>query len=287
MPESVFNEFVHGGHLVALSVSSSTFTTIILLGLPPKVELIAAAYLFAYATYALNRNLESTHDLASNENRARHLQSHRRERILTIWISYAAAILLTSLRTPLFVLALTLLLVLSYAYSVGLKNFGLVSGKSRLKEKFLVKNVVISFGWGALPFLLTVYYGVTFSLVALGVFLFLFSRVFIISVFCDVKDIAADASLGIKTIPILLGRRRSWNLLLVLNTISGIYIVLAASWGLLPPTAHFLNASTGYGYYFILKSKSPAADMCYLSDVVADSEDLMYPPLLLMGTRIL
>jgi hypothetical protein len=58
MSNKILREIVYGGHLLALSASSITFTSIFLLNLKMNFELIAAAYLFTYATYALNRRVE-------------------------------------------------------------------------------------------------------------------------------------------------------------------------------------------------------------------------------------
>jgi len=283
----LFNELVYGGHMPALDTSALTFTTTLLLGFTPRADLLLAAYLFTFGSYTLNRKREFQQDIISSPERALYALNRSRYADMIILICYMGSLLIAFLRSLMFFSALLIPLLLSYLYNIGSERFIPVLGVSRLKEKFLIKNTVVSMGWGLIAFLTLIYYAGSFTATVLAVFAFISIRVFINTVFCDIRDVEGDSAAKIQTIPIIIGVHRTKLLLILLNTLSGVFVFLSTVAGILPPLAHFLNLVTIYGYYYILRSFSPYADMKYLSDFVAESEELISIPLIIIGKVVL
>lgn len=271
----------------ALDTSALTFTTALFLGFAPTADLLLAAYLFTYGSYTLNRKRESEQDILSSPERTRYILRRAKYVNGVIVLCYLGSLLIAIQRSLIFFIALLAPLMLSYLYNIGSKRFIPVMGASRLKEKFLVKNTVVSAGWGLVAFLTLIYYEGNITATVLTVYAFIFLRVFINTVFCDIRDVESDASAGIRTIPILIGVDRTKLLLLVLNTVSGLFVLIATVAGLLPPMAHFVNLVTLYGYYYILRSFRSGANMTYLSDFVAEGEELISVPLAILGRMML
>ena len=103
-----------------------------------------------------------------------------------------------------FFLALLVPLALSLLYSVGSKRLIGLIGTRNLKQKVLLKNVSISFGWSLIPILVGFYFGAfDVPLLLLGPFIFL--RLMTNTIIFDIRDTEGDRENGVKTLP------RSWE----------------------------------------------------------------------------
>lgn len=273
--------------MLGLGTSALAFTAALLLGYTPAPGLLLTAYLFTYASYTLNRKKEWQQDLISFPERTQYILRRAHYINIIITACYVTAFVIAFLTSLIFFAALLIPLILSYLYNVGSKRFVPIIGVSRIKEKLLVKNIVVSAGWGLAAFLTLIYYSGPFSATVLAVFAFITFRLFVNTVFCDIRDVKGDADTGIKTLPIVLGVRRTRFLLIIINTLSGLFVLLSVSAGLLPPMAHLVNLVTLYAYYYILRSFSPKANMAYLTDFVADGEMLVTVPLAILGRMML
>jgi hypothetical protein len=147
----LLKELVYGGHLLALGTASIAASVAILVGRAPSILLLTMAYLFSYGAYMLNRGTEVTQDGVSNPARTDFLQGRSRYLTAISGASFGAGYLIAATINFVFLAALVVPLVLAFAYTVGSKKLVSVMGAKRLKEKLLVKNVVISFGWSLIP----------------------------------------------------------------------------------------------------------------------------------------
>lgn len=286
LSHKIFHEIVYGGHMPALDTSAMVFTTTLILGFIPTIDLIVAAYLFTFGSYTLNRVRESDDDALSNPERTKFIIGRTKYVNHIIVLCYLGSLSIAIIRSPIFFSALMVPLLLSYLYNIGSKKFVPIMGTSRLKEQFLVKNIVVSAGWGLVVFLTVIYYNGNLNTTVFSVFIFIFLRVFVNTVFCDIRDVQSDSSIGIRTIPIVFGVKKTKYFLLAVNTLSGIFVFLAVIGGILPPMAHFVNLLTIFGYYYLIRSLRPNADMTYLCDFVAEGEELVSVPLAILGKVI-
>jgi 4-hydroxybenzoate polyprenyltransferase len=285
--QKIISELIHGGHMPALDTCSITFTTALILGFVPTYDLLIAAYLFTYASYTLNRKREIKQDRLSSPQRTFHIQGRAKYLNWIIIISYFISLSIAINRSMLFFGLLLAPLIFSYLYNIGSKRFVPLIGVSRLKEKFLIKNIFVSAGWGLVAFLTLVYFDGVITSTVFAIYTLIFLRVFINTVFSDIKDIKSDSSEGIITLPILFGSYKTRTFLLILNTISGLFVVFSVSFGILPPMMHFVNLITIYGYYYLLRSYRRNADMNYLSEFVAEGEEIVSVPLAVLGKVVL
>ena len=74
---------------------------------------------------------------------------------------------------------------------------------------------------------------------------------------------------------------------MMLNTVSGVIVLSMVLLGLLSLTAIFIGLVTLYGFYYIRKSEASNANLHYLADFVAELEEPLEVPLIILGTLLL
>src|SRR5271165_5077949 len=217
-----FREIVYGGHLLALGTASIAASSAIILGRTPSVILLIMAYLFSYGAYMLNRGSEVKQDSVSDPARTDYLQGRSRYLTLISGLCFGIGYVLAATVNLVFLGALLIPLVLAVGYTIGSKKLVSLIGAKRLKDKLLVKNLVISFGWSLIPALVGLYYkSVPITLLAFAPFIFF--RLMSNTVFFDLRDVRADSEFGVRTIPVVYGSTRSYTLMTIFDVLSVAY----------------------------------------------------------------
>jgi 4-hydroxybenzoate polyprenyltransferase len=95
----------------------------------------------------------------------------------------------------------------------------LIPGMPRLKDIPVVKNLVVAISWALVTTLLPAMQAprITGTIVAFVLY-FMLAKVFINAALYDVRDVKGDREMGVKTMPVLLGSRRTTIILLALNS---------------------------------------------------------------------
>lgn len=275
-------EVVYGGHFLALGTSSIAASSAILLGKTPTFDLLLMAYLFSYGAYMLNRGSEVTQDKISNPGRTDYLLSRSRYLPMIAGISFGIGYLIAFFVNLTFFIALLIPLILALAYSVGSKMLTNVIGVKRLKEKLLVKNIAISFGWSLIPLLVGLYYQ-SLPLILLSLGPFIFFRLMSNTIFFDLRDTKADEAYGVRTIPVAYGRLRTYSIMNFFDLFSAVYIIALVAISLFPLYTLVMIILPIYSVVYRAFSKHSGANMDYLCDIAADGEYLLWGPLLFIG----
>ncbi len=104
--------------------------------------------------------------------------------------------------------------VIGTAYSLSLN----MNGKQlRLKNVFIVKNLLIGLVWGSLV-LIGAGDGLNENVIVL--FAFVSFQVVIGSVVRDLPDVKKDAELGVKSLPVVVGEKNSIHIMMLINALS-------------------------------------------------------------------
>ncbi len=278
-------EFVHGGHLLALGTASIAALSALLMSFTPTLALLVMAYLFSYGAYTINRSADIDQDMLSHPERTRHLQNRKKYLPYVAGSCFAIGYFLAILTNIPFFFALLAPLALAVVYSVGSKKLVRIMGVKRLKEKLLVKNVVISFGWSLIPVLVGFYYE-QFSLMILVLAPFVFLRLMEATIFFDARDTEGDKANGIRTIPTVYGFMRSFTIMDGVDLISGIYLLALVDLGVLPFYASVMLVLPIYSVIYRILALRHPSKMSFLCDVVCDGEYLLWGVVLVLG-RIL
>jgi 4-hydroxybenzoate polyprenyltransferase len=281
----VAKELVYGGHLGALGASSFAASCSILMGRTPTLALLFMAYLFTYGAYMINRGSEVSEDRISNPLRTGYLV--KRSRYLTP-ISIACFVVgysIAAFSGYIFFFALLVPLALALIYSVETKKLQRFIGARRLKDKLLVKNIVISLSWSLIPIFVGLYFK-SFPLVLLAFAPFIFLRIMPNTIFFDLRDVKSDAQYGVRTYPVVFGSSMTYRLMDALDILSASYLIVLAGLSLFPLYSIILIVLPAYSVVYRWFSRRPHPDWEFLSTVVADGEDILWGPLTLLGSLL-
>ena len=145
----------------------------------------------------------------------------------------------------------------------------------RIKNVKVLKNIMIAGAVTVGAALLPLAVHVSIPFVVLLVAYWFFLKVFIDSVVLDVRDIEGDQKAGVRTIPVSLGRNKTRNLLLLLNSTLIVWLAFSLYHGLFYPYLFALIFSVLYGYWFILRFTRTSATTTGLFDLFVAGEWLI------------
>ncbi|RXE55270.1 hypothetical protein ABH15_10830 [Methanoculleus taiwanensis] len=219
-----------------------------LLGYAVPLNQVAAAFLVTYAAYAFDRGVDNKED----EERGKLFKK------VLLW----SAILCTIASLILFPNpALLIPFLIAYLYAKGIRGF-------RLKGGAGVKNAVVAFTWSLLMVILL---GI-FSIPAMLLYMFFFSKSFVNTVIYDVRDIENDARAGIQTIPTRLKKPQLITLLVTVTVMAHGAVLYAYSCGLLANVDVILISSL-HSIFYILRYCN---DCEMLRNTLVDGEWILY-----------
>ena len=121
----------------------------------------------------------------------------------------------------------------------------------RLKEVVGVKSLVVAVSWALTGCLLPDSLSTAKLQAGVIVFTYIFIRVFVGTILCDVLDKKGDLASGVQTIPTRLGRNKTKNLLIFLNSIGAILSVYCVLTGIFIRFVPALIFGVSYGYLAI------------------------------------
>ena len=274
-----WREFIYGGHLTALGAPSIAFTSAILLDIPITWDFLLIVYLITYTVYLYNRFKEFNEDFLTNPNRTQHIGGYIKYTPLIIFC-FTLVIIGMLLRFGNFLSLIfgLLLLFLGVLYSIYLKKV--------TKKIVGFKNFYVTFIWSLLVIFVGLYYNAPLNLSLFLFFSFVFLRGIINTVFFDIKDIETDKKNGLKTIPVLVGRKKTLIYLYIINIISFMPIILGVYKDIFLPFSLSLIVLYFYSCYYLQRAKSEKAEIQNLPYILVDGEYLFWP-LILLSTKII
>ncbi len=277
--ENILNYIVRSGSILAASSGAIVLANTIVFGAQIDFMIILLAFMLTFSSYHINRIAELEQDGISHPQRTTFIRKHR---LLDFLAILAAAISLyiaftRNINTFIFAI-LPPVVVMLYSFKILRVR--------RLKDILIIKNVIVAASWALGMFLTASYFELPFTPAVYAMAIFFFLRFFVNTIVFDIRDIVGDTMNRVKTIPIHFGELTTRNYLLIVNTISGLFLLVAISLGYLPFFAHLLNLITIYGYVYIFLSTDKKTDKHFLCDVIVDGEFLLWPILLIIGKML-
>lgn len=271
--------------MLAVGTASMAAASAIALGVAATPLLLVMAYLFSYGAYMMNRSAEIDVDSVSHPERTAHLSTRRKYLPVISGSCFLVGYVIAITVNTIFFVALLVPLALSFMYSVGSKRLVGVVGVSKLKEKLLVKNLVISLGWSLIPLLVGLYY-LRFETVLALMAGFIFLRFMVSTLIFDVRDVAGDKEQGIRTVPAVYGTDKTYRLMAGLDVATLAYIAAVVYLGLLPPAVWILAILPIYSLGYSALARRPKANLGFICDVLVDGEYLFWGPLMYIGAAV-
>jgi 4-hydroxybenzoate polyprenyltransferase len=196
-----------------------------------------------FGVYSFDKLTGCDEDGVNTPERARFFSGRRNLAKLSSVGAYSLAIILTILSKP-----LAILIMLSPVMANAIYASRLHPGVPRLKDIPIVKNIIVAFIWAAggaiLPALSMSHEQ---NIIVVMVFYFMAAKMFINTVLYDIRDLKGDRENGVKTMPIILGERKTLGVLLCINSTLLLWLTFANV--NIQPLAALMVL---YGYFYIL-----------------------------------
>jgi len=239
----------------------NTYIGYLLLGISPNIAVCSAAFLVSFSVYTLDKITDLDKDVVSMPSRAQFLQRKKGLAIILSSLAYLLSSIILFVGEPISSLLLLVPIAANVVY--GKK---LIPGVPRLKDIPVMKNAIVASSWALVTVIIPITYQSKLQsspsfMVIFVVLYFMFIKMFINTILYDIRDELGDRINNVRTIPVLIGSKKTGKLLLALN--STLFLVL--------PWLRDLNrllvlALVAYGYAYILYFSQPrdplALDLC-------------------------
>lgn len=228
---------------VAFGAFCVAYAAALLSGRTPDLIYPCLAFFYIHAMHVMNRFLDKGASTYNDPAMADFYREHRMFLILSSLGSIIGVLGLSFYMGTVTLLAMAALSILGILYSMPIVPQGLqsLSGFSKIKDIPGSKTLSVALAWGAvtaLPPLLD-HTGVSFRGAAIS-FLFVFSVAYVRCALFDIFQAQGDLIVGVETLPIVLGEKRTITLLKWVLSFSALILFLAALLGLVGPIAYLM-----------------------------------------------
>ncbi|WP_435073441.1 UbiA family prenyltransferase [Halorubrum sp. HHNYT27] len=253
--------FLSGAPFIALVAAVETLIATVLLGVASTVAPLVVA-LVTFAVYTVDHVSDADADAASTPQRALLARRYGDQLMIAAALGYGIAVALAIAGGPL-ALAITLLpgafwvvyasdwlpdlgQAVSTALSAAIPRGRIGAGVGakatdgghrripRLKDVLVLNSLVVATGWAAaLTFLPVAFAGATVEPVLFVVFTYFLLRSFVDAELPNVRDVDADAAVGVETLPVVFGVDRTRLVLYGVDLLVAVLVAGAAVAGLL------------------------------------------------------
>lgn len=264
-------QIAHANLVLALSTAAAVYVVGLVLGLPPSPMPAIILFLVTFAVYNFNRHTDRSEDKINHPKRVEFIKKYGRGLVIISVFAYLLAIILSLYggSGAQLIVMLPLVALLLYSLRWFPKNG---DAAKRLKEIFIIKNLVVSGAWaGTVVFLPVLYFEVSITVLSIFVFLFFFFRFFINTIVFDLRDILGDKKTGISSMPVVLGYMRTWNVLQAINLMLGVLFVAGIMFDVLPKSTFPFVVSMIYTFAYLSYLKLQK-NIHFICDVVVDGE---------------
>lgn len=250
---------------IAVIGASEAYFPFLLYQISVEYSLLLANFLLTFTIYNLNKLTDIKEDSINLPERAGFINKNKKVITYATIASYVAALSLAFLQNSFAVLIILFPLCMGIVYSIKILSF-------RLKDILGVKNAIIALAWAGTCSFLPIAVSFRAPIQILLVFYFLFVRCVVNTATFDVRDIEGDRMSGVRTIPVVLGRKKTKNLLLLLNSTLIPWLAFSYFAGFFHQYLFVLIFAIGYGYWYILHFCKDELKIGKSLDLLVDGE---------------
>lgn len=264
--------------LISFLISTSIFVAIngilevyfsfLLFGIISNLKILLSFFLMTFFIYGLNKLTDINEDAINTPERAKLIKKIEPIFKFSLVSSFILALLLSSLANFLALPILLFPLVSGTLYSV--KFF---PNLPRLKDILGVKNIIIALAWAICSTLLpAIFLPEKRYITIIAVFYLFFLKGFINAVLFDIRDIEGDRISGVRTIPVVFGRQKTKNLLLILSSTFIPWLAVSYLAGYFHQYLFVFIFAIAYGYWYILHFCKEGLKIGKSLDLLVDGE---------------
>ena len=232
------------------------------------LNIVLAIFLITYSIYGLNKLTDIKEDAINAPKRAELIKKIEPVFKFSLVFSFILSLLL-----GFSVNVLTLPILLFPLFSGTLYSIKFSKNLPRLKDILGVKNITIALTWAACMALLPAFCLPEKEIIPIIIiFYFFFFKSLINAVLFDVRDIEGDKMSGVRTIPVVFGREKTKNLLLILNSTLIPWLAFSYFAGLFHQYLFVSIFTIAYGYWYILHFCKDGLKIGKSLDLLVDGE---------------
>ena len=209
---------------MALNSALVVFLGFVLYRNEVSLAILFSAFLATFSVYALNKVTDKAEDAI---NRPDSDPKNSKYFLISSLVALFLSLGIGLLEGPWVALVLVTPLFIGLLYNVRFSN-----KVPRLKEVIGVKSILVAFSWAFTGSLLPAFVSPVSHELVLLFFIYIFFSLFVNTVLFDVFDLRGDQRSGIKTIPFVLGLKRTKIFLVLMNSCLVVWLVYSASRGL-------------------------------------------------------
>jgi (E)-4-hydroxy-3-methyl-but-2-enyl pyrophosphate reductase len=246
--------FIKSNLYVATGAGSLSYTSSLLQQVEPQFTYFFVAFFYVYAMHLLNHFT----DKASKLNDPVQTIFYGRHRRFLLVTGVLSAFMALGLGAYLGLLPFIFVLVMSgiglmYSFKIIPERLARATGISRLKEIPGSKTMFTAVAWGVLAALIPVVCSDQGTSGATAIaFFFVAGMIFIRSGLFDLLAIEGDRVVGKETLPIILGKERTFKLL-YFSSLAFIGMLVGAAWGgVIPSLGYALSLSGVYMLAYLI-----------------------------------
>jgi len=252
----------------ALTLVALLYVCFVLEGTSISYFLLAAAFFLGVSVYSLNKVTDFKEDSINSPDIFRFAKKYRNYILLLSVESINIAVVFAFFSDP-----YAILLILGIFYAGAFYSLGV--SKLRVKKALVAKNFMVAGTITIAAVLLPVFAHVSSLFIIVLVAYFVFLKAFVNTVLLDVRDMEGDRKAGARTIPLYLGRQKTRNLLLLLNSTLIVWIGVSFFEGLFYPYHIVLVISLIYAYWYILRFTRANGNANKYEDLLVDGETIL------------
>ena len=261
---------VHSSAYLAVIAMAQVAIVMVLLSIRPNLAPIVVG-LVTFAVYSFDRLADADTDAVSNPDQAAFVRANGNVLYVLASTAYGIAVALSVLGGPV-ALAITItpgafwvLYASDWVPDVGV-HF------RRLKELLVVNSVVVALAWAlTLTFLPLAFTGRAFTPAAAVIFVYFLLGTFVNAEIPNVRDMAGDRAIGVSTMPIVFGVRRTRQSLYAIDLVTIVLLAYAVAVG---HVSSILAAAllVGLGYSLVVTGLLGRTEDVRLLTIAAESE---------------
>lgn len=276
--EFVRKLFIYGGYLPALWGPSLNLTVCFILNLSLDFRILAISFLLPLIVYSHDYHEDVEKDAKTNPERANFLDPKRSKQLTLIYLTLMVGLLIWVFNFAIIVFVIAL-------FVMGILYTGVLKGVTEKITAF--KNFYIALIWGSWgTFLIALYQKSAFNPSFIFLFLFIYAKVIVNTVFFDLKDTKSDKEAGLKTMPAVLGIKNTVNFLKGLNILTSGILIIGVFLKILPPIALFLTLFYVYTANYLKVGYVNSGELSNKS-FIADIEAILYPGMIILMKFVL
>lgn len=232
------------------------------------LNIVLATFFVTFSIYGLNKLTDLKEDTINAPERAKLIKKIEPVFKFSLIFSFILSLLLAFS-----VNVLTLPILLFPLFSGTLYSVKFSKNLPRLKDILGVKSITIALTWAVgSTFLPAICLPEKEIIPIIIIFYFFFFKSLINAVLFDVRDIEGDKMSGVRTIPIVFGREKTKNLLLILNSTLIPWLAFSYFAGLFHQYLFVSIFTIAYGYWYILHFCKDGLKIGKSLDLLVDGE---------------